>query len=217
MPARDGFGLRVLAESEGAFALAALLGELAKPAFADEAAPFFDMLESVDLVAPPMTAAEYHALAFYLNAGWGARHPDRRIRLHLPTAEDERRLAVPPYGLSYFELVRRAFHRRSRVREEEALARAERAERGRSDPARDFRGAVEPIEAGPSGIATRWDEWGQAPRTTLVPIGWAGKGRPEGQGPITQLDLLYRSDVAGRLGAVLGAARARVRELEVSS
>ena len=42
--------------------------------------------------------------------GWGKRHPDRRIRLHLPTAADERRLAVPPYGLSYFELVRRACH-----------------------------------------------------------------------------------------------------------
>ena len=174
------------------------------------------MLESVDLVAPPMTAAEHGALALYLNAGWGKRHPDRRIRLHLPTAADERRLAVPPYGLSYFELVRRAFQRRSRVREEEALARAERADRGASDPRRDFRGAVDPIEAGPSGIATKWDAWAEAPRTTLVPIGWPEKGAPDGQGPMTQLDLLYRSDVAGRLLAALAGAAARDRALEPS-
>ena len=36
--ARGGFGLRIVAESEGAFALAALLGVLARPAFAAEAA-----------------------------------------------------------------------------------------------------------------------------------------------------------------------------------
>jgi len=214
--ARGDFRLRIVAESEGAFALAALLGALARPGCDRESRPFFDMLESVDLVAPPMTAAEYGALALYLNAGWGKRHPARRIRLHLPTAEDERRLAVPPYGLSYFELVRRAFQRRSRVREEEALARAERAERGASDPARDFRGGVEPIEAGPSGIATRWDAWAEAPRTELVPIGWPDKGGPDRQGPITQLDLLYRSDVAARLQAALARIPARVRELEPS-
>ena len=214
--ARGGFRLRIVAESEGAFALAALLGVLARPGCDREARAFFDMLESVDLVAPPMTAAEHGALALYLNAGWGKRHPDRRIRLHLPTAADERRLAVPPYGLSYFELVRRAFQRRSRVREEEALARAERADRGASDPRRDFRGAVDPIEAGPSGIATKWDAWAEAPRTTLVPIGWPEKGAPGGQGPMSQLDLLYRSDVAGRLLAALAGAAARDRALEPS-
>jgi hypothetical protein len=210
----DGFGLRIVAESEGAFALAALLGALGRPDFTAEAAGFFDMLESVDLVAPPMTDVEYSGLALYLNAGWGPRHPDRRIRLHLPTAEDERRLAVPPYGLSYFELVRRAFHRRSRVRDEEALARAERAKRRAADPQHDFRGFVEPIAAGPSGIATKWDACAAAPRTTLAPIGWPENRRPDGQAPITQLDLLYRSDVAGRLRAALADARTRTRTRE---
>ena len=101
------------------------------------------------------------------------------------------------------------------MREEEALARAERADRGASDPRRDFRGAVDPIEAGPSGIATKWDAWAEAPRTTLVPIGWPEKGAP-GQGPMSQLDLLYRSDVAGRLLAALAGAAARDRALEPS-
>ena len=86
--------------------------------FAAEAGPFFEMLQSVDLVAPPLTAAEYAALAMYLNAGWGPARPDRRIRLHLPKARDEKRLAVPPYSRSYFELVRRAFQRRG---EDDAL------------------------------------------------------------------------------------------------
>lgn len=214
--ARGGFGVRIVAESEGAFALAALLGQLTRPETGPEGARFFDMLESVDLVAPPMTESEFHALAFYLNAGWGARHPDRRVRLHVPTAADERRLAVPPYGLSYFELVRRAFHRRSRVRDEEALARDVRAARGEADRARDFRGGVEPIDTGPRGIATRWDGFADAPRAELVPIEWADGQRPDEPGPITQLELVYRSDAAGRLRAILAPARARHRELETT-
>ena len=107
--------------------LAALLRAMQTEPFAAEAGPFFEMLQSVDLVAPPLSAAEYAALAMYLNAGWGPAHPERRIRLHLPKVPDEKRLAVPPYSRSYFELVRRAFHRRG----EDDGARGERR-RGRS-------------------------------------------------------------------------------------
>jgi len=214
--ARGGFRLRIVTESEGAIALAALLDALARPDFAAEAEPFFDMLESVDVIAPPMSPSDYAALAGRLDDGWSDRHPDRGIRLHLPVADDERRLAVPPYGLSYFELVLRAFRRRSLVRDEEEVARQKRADRGVADPKRDFRGFVEPIEAGPSGIATKWDPWATAPRTTPVPIAWGEKGKPDGQGPVTQLDLIYRSDVAGRLRAALAGERARTRELAMS-
>ena len=183
--ARPGFGLRIVAESEGAFALAALLRSMQTEAFAAEAGPFFEMLQSVDLVAPPLSAAEYAALAMYLNAGWGPGRPDRRIRLHLPTARDEKRLAVPPYSGSYFDLVLRAFQRRG------------------EDDATVDRGPIVPNRP-KSPIATRWDAWGGAPRTELVPIGWPGGAAPNPQGQISQLQLIYRSDVGGRLRAVLG-------------
>ncbi len=183
---RPGFGLRIVAESEGAFAAAALLRAMQTEAFAAEAGPFFEMLHSVDLVAPPLSAAEYAALAMYLNAGWGTTHPERRIRLHLPSERDEGRLAVPPYSRSYFDLVRRAFHRRD---EDAALA-------GESAP-----------EAAPSrrkaAISTGWDPWMSAPRTDLVPIEWPDKAAPGAQGAISQLQLVYRSDVGGRLKSVL--------------
>jgi hypothetical protein len=143
------------------------------------------MLQSVDLIAPPLSAAEYAGLAMYLNAGWGPEHPDRRIRVHLPKVQDEKRLAVPPYSLSYFELVRRAFHRRG---EDEAL------EDGTAAPKRSRRTAR---------IADRWDPWKSAPRTELVPIEWPNGRPPVAQGPINQLQLLYRSDVGGRLKTVL--------------
>ena len=58
---RPGFGLRIVAESEGAIALAALLRAMRTRRFAAEAGPFFEMLESVDLVAPPLDAAEFPA------------------------------------------------------------------------------------------------------------------------------------------------------------
>ena len=137
------------------------------------------------------------ALAFYLNAGWGARRPDRRIRVHLPTARGR----APARGAALRPLLLRAGPPRlppplARPRAG-GLARAARAARGASDPRQDFRGSVEPIEAGASGIATKWDAWAEAPRTTLVPIAWPDKGKPDGQGPITQLELLYRSDVGG--------------------
>jgi hypothetical protein len=183
--ARPGFGVRIVAESEGAIAVAALLRAMQTEAFAAEARPFFEMLQSVDLIAPPLSAAEYAGLAMYLNAGWGPEHPDRRIRVHLPKVQDEKRLAVPPYSLSYFELVRRAFHRRG---EDEALEDATAA------PKRSRRTAR---------IADRWDPWKSAPRTELVPIEWPNGTPPVAQGPINQLQLLYRSDVGGRLKTVL--------------
>ncbi len=181
---RPGFGLRIVAESEGAFAVAALLRAMRTDAFAAEASPFFEMLESVDLIAPPLGDAEYAALAVYLNAGWGPARPDRRIRVHLPSARDEKRLAVPPYGLSYFELVRRTFNRR-----------------GEETPPREPAGPVA-RRPGP-GIAADWNAWRSTPRTELLPIEWPKGASPSGQGPINQLQLIYRSDVGGRLKAIL--------------
>jgi hypothetical protein len=188
--ARRGFGLRIVAESEGAFALAELLRAMQTPAFAAEAGPFFEMLESVDLVAPPLTLPEYSALAYYLNLGWGPARPERSIRLHLPTARDEKRLAVAPYGLSYFELVRRAFQCRESVTEEE-----NRQAEVHCPPRRR------------SGIADKWDGWGDAPRTRLVPIDWPDVAPPPSQGPLDQIQLVYRSDVAGRLRTIVRRRR----------
>jgi hypothetical protein len=155
-------------------------------AFAAEAEPFFTMLHSVDLVAPPLTLPEYAALAVYLNAGWGPARPERRIRLHLPSARDEKRLAVPPYGRSYFELVRRAFQRRG--------------EGAGADPAE---GAITCRSRSRAALAEKWDPWRAAPRTELVPIGWSRLRPPAGQGPLTQIDLVHRSDVGDRLRAIL--------------
>jgi hypothetical protein len=189
--ARPGFGLRIVAESEGAFALAELLRALQTPAFAAEAGPFFDMLESVDLVAPPLTLSEHAALAWYLNLGWGPGRPGRGVQVHLPTARDEKRLAVPPYGLSYFELVRRAFQPLgSATAEENAMAEI-------TCPPRR-----------PSAIADKWKGWGAAPRTRLVRIEWPDGAPPAAQGPLTQTQLIYRSDVAGRLRTILRRRRA---------
>jgi hypothetical protein len=186
--ARPGFGLRIVAESEGAIALAALLRAMQTEAFAAEAEAFFAMLHSVDLIAPPLTFAEYAALAVYLNAGWGPSRTDRRIWLHLPTARDEKRLAVPPYGRSYFELVRRAFQRRG----EDSCADAD-----------GDGGAIASRSRSRLALADKWEPWRAAPRTELVPIGWSKLRPPAGQGPLTQVDLVHRSGVGERLRAIL--------------
>ena len=54
-----------------------------------------------------------------------------------------------------------------------------------------------------AGVGPGWDAWARAPRAELVPIGWTRGAAPVGQGPITQPELVYRSDVGGRLRAVL--------------
>ena len=106
-------------------------------------------------------------------------------------SRDEKRLAVPPYGLSYFELVRRAFQPLgSATAEENAMAEI-------TCPPRR-----------PSAIADKWKGWGAAPRTRLVPIEWPDGAPPPAQGPLTQIQLIYRSDVAGRLRTILRRRRA---------
>jgi hypothetical protein len=188
---RPGLRLRVVAESEGVLALAALTRSMRLPVFAAEADPFFESLDSIDLIAPPLSNRDYLDLAKDLDGGWGAQRPDRGIRVHLPTGRDEKRLAVPPYGESYFELVRRAFQSRADIEREPApIVCASRAR---------------------SALAGKWDPWKQAPRTTLVPIAWPAGREPDAQGPIHQTQLIYRSDVGGRLRAVLGVAEPRRR------
>ena len=182
---REGFGLRIVAESEGAFALAAMLRAMQTEAFAGEAERFFGMLHSVDLIAPPLTFGEYAALAVYLNAGWGETRRDRRIRVHLPAGRDEKRLAVPPYGRSYFEMVRRAFQRR---------------DDGDADIGS---GVVSCRSRSRTAIADKWNAWRTVPRTELVPIGWSQQRPPAAQGTLSQIDLIYRSDVGGRLREIL--------------
>jgi hypothetical protein len=177
---RPGFGLRIVSESEGAIALAALLRAMRTEPFAAEAGAFFEMLESVDLVAPPLEANEFAALTADLDAGWTAARPDRRLFVHLPDARDEKRLAVPPYGLSYFELVRRAFAGRAAGRPPERCPRRPKA-----------------------GVGAGWDAWRGVPRAELVPIDWPPGAAPTRQVPITQIQLVYRSDVRGRLKAIL--------------
>jgi len=180
--ARPDFGIRVLAESEGAYALIALLTQLLDQGRDDERAAIYAMIRSVDLVAPPIGHDRFEDLAALLDAGWGASRPDRRIRVHLPSEADEARLAVPPYGRSYFELVARAF--------------THRADR---DP------PPKPAGKGrPDRVAPAWTAWAGTPRTDLVPIGWPARGAPpSAAGPINQIELIYRSDVEGRLRAIL--------------
>lgn len=205
-----GLAIRVVTESEGAFALAALAFSLHTQGFRGEAQAVFEMLESVDLIAPPMTDDEMAALVHYLNTGWGPDRPHRRIVVHLPGVEDERRLTVPPYGRSYFELVRRAF--------------ATRDDR----PPRQVE--IAPSRRAPTDVAAKWDGWRDMPRVTLEPIeldatrrrqpaaGADGSGdgghsgaRRDRRGVLTQTELLYHSDVAGRLQTVTGRHRPKDR------
>ena len=142
--ARPGFGLRIVAESEGAFALAALLRSMQTEAFAAEAGPFFEMLQSVDLVAPPLSAAEYAALAMYLNAGWGAGAAGPAD----PAAPADRPRREAAGGAALLRLLLRP-----------GAARLPAPRRGR----RHRRPRADRAQPPKSPIATRWDAWGGAP------------------------------------------------------
>lgn len=173
-----GFGLRVFAEGEGAFALAELVEALAGDA--QRARAFYRMLRSVDIVAPPMPSCEFTGLAARIAAGWRAADATGRLRLHLTAAEDEPRLAVPPYGKSYFDLVAAAFLPRR-------LQRAAPA-RGRRPP---------------KGIAPRWSPW-LGPRVVEArAIRWRDWAAPPSTERILQSDLIHGSDVIGRVRAAL--------------
>jgi hypothetical protein len=167
------FGLRVVAEGEGAFAFAALIARLARRP--DGGRAFFRMLRSVDLVAPPLAAADIDALARRLGAGWRASgRPGLRPRLHLPTAADQARLAVPPYGKPYATLVQRAF-----------VARP---------------------GAAPEAEDMSWEAWRGRRRVTALPIRWPAKAQGDPTARIAQRDLVYGSDVIGRVQAALAGA-----------
>jgi hypothetical protein len=179
-----GFRLRIAAESEGVFALIALLRAMKTRAYREQAATVFGMLDSVDLVAPPISLDEFRRLVRDLNRGWGAR-PEPVIRLHLPAARDERRLAVPPYGCSYFELVQRAFQRRS----------------GPAGKPCDFAST----SAAPDDLEPKWSAWKRVSRRVrLEPIRWRDDRPPEAPAQLNQIQLLYRSDVGARLRVSLG-------------
>ena len=156
--ARPGFGLRIVAESEGAFALAALLRSMQTEAFAAEAGPFFEMLQSVDLVAPPLSAAEYAALAMYLNAGWGPGRPDRRSGCTCRPPATRSGWRCRPTSGSYFDLVAARLP---------APRRGRRHRRPRADRAQ------------PPEVADRHPvgRLGRRARTELVPIGWPAAQR----------------------------------------
>jgi hypothetical protein len=177
--AQPGFSLRIFTESEGAIALSRLLSALhaASLGAAGEREAFFEMLESVDIVAPPMTMDQFAALARALDDGWGPGRPDRVVRLHLASASDERRLSVPPYGQSYPELVLRSFQARGR------------------DPGGDRRHLT-------AARATRL----AAPRVEVRTIEWPKEGRPKPRSAINQRQLIYDSDVGARLRAALNLA-----------
>ena len=140
--------------------------------------PFFDMLESVDLVAPPMTAAEYARARLYLNAGWGARAPRPpasgctcrpprtsggwRCR---PTASPTSSWCAAPSSAA------RGCARRRRWPAPSAPTAARPTRRGTS-AAPSIRSRPAPRGSRPSGTP--------GPRRrapTLVPIGWPDEGR----------------------------------------
>lgn len=208
---RPDFRLRIVGEGEGGFAVAALIRALwQNAAFSSEKTPLFDRLDSIDLIAPPLTMSEFHGLAYNANLGWGRDRPDRAIRLHVPVATDEARLRVPPYGRSYFDLVRRAFQSRD---EEAALREAAEREKARRKAARsegarpeDTEPTVQPAPVRRDGISAAWTDWERAPRTALFPIRWPDSTRIDARAasrPLTQIDLIYRSDVGGRLAGIL--------------
>jgi hypothetical protein len=185
-----GLRLRIVAESEGALALAALLAAMRTEAFAAEAPAFFAALDSVDLIAPPLSLGQFNRLAGDLADGWGAGS-GRRLRVHPPSARDAERLPVPPYGRSYFDLVARAFRgERDPLREAAALERDKRKLAGPDpQPSRD--------EVGP-----RWHAWA-GPDVDLVPIAWPERREPAADGRLDQVRLVYQSDVAARLRSIL--------------
>ena len=176
---QPGFRLRIFTESEGAIALSRLVKALLTSSKMewDDGDAFFEMLDSVDIVAPPMTMEQFADLARMLDVGWGPGRPDRNVRLHLASASDERRLAVPPYGQSYPELVLRSFQARGR------------------DPGGDTRNLT----------AARAKKLG-APRVEVQTIGWPKGGRPKPRTSINQRQLIYDSDVGARLRAALNLA-----------
>jgi hypothetical protein len=179
---RPDFRLRIIAESEGVFGLAALVQALGKAPFQAEAPAWFAALDSVDLIAPPLCWSEYRALAAGLDAGWGPGRATQQISVHAPDPRDAGRLRVPPYGGSWFDLIQRGF-----------LGRVPAA------------GAPAPGgEVARARVAPVWLAWQRAPRTRLVPIGWpAGARSTHTTDPITQTQLVYASDVRGRLLGIL--------------
>jgi hypothetical protein len=188
--ARPDFRLRIVAESEGALALAALLAAMRTEAYAAEAGAFFATLDSVDLVAPPLSLDQFSRLAKDLADGWGPGSP-RRLRVHLPSAYDEARLAVPPYGRSYFELVARAFRgERDPLREAAALEKEKGKLAGR-DPQQPR-----------NRVGPKWHDWA-GPNVDLEPIVWPKGHEPAPDGRLDQVRLVYQSDVAARLRSIL--------------
>ena len=200
---RPEFRLRIVTESEGAIALAELLASMRTRGFAAEAASFFSILESVDLIAPPLPLKDFQALVANLTRGWGAARADRRIRVHLPCSRDEKRLAVAPYSLSYFELVARAFRgERDPLREAAALEQDKRKARDAADLDREKRKLRVPArQMRADEVDRKWADW-RRPNVELVPITW-GKREPDPQGSLDQIRLIYRSDVEGRLRKIL--------------
>ena len=182
-----GLGLRIITESEGAIALARLIPALRAGAFGlasaqSEDAPdsesnrFFEMLQSVDIVAPAMTVGEFSQLASDIDRGWGLNRLDRPIRLHMASPSDERRLGVPPYGESYVDLVARSFHTREVAASPRMPDRPLNKARAKTLDAR---------------------------RVAYVPVTWVDGRRPSKKSAIRQKDLLYGSDVAGRIRTAL--------------
>ncbi len=172
--------LRVIVESEGAIALSCLLRALERdslrnPERAGARRGFFAMLESVDVVAPPMSVAEYEEFERLVVEGWrSAERAAPRLRLHLPGEALARRLEVTPYGKSYPDLVVNAFH------------------------ARGANGAA------PSRpVSWSWARRRKDAACDLVAIEWPEGREPAARTPIRQTDLLYRSDVGGRIRAAL--------------
>ncbi len=176
---QPGFRLRIFTESEGAIALSRLVNALMTSSTMewDDGDAFFEMLDSVDIVAPPMTMDQFADLARALDVGWGPERPDRKVRLHLASASDERRLAVPPYGQSYPELVLRSFQARGR------------------DPGGDARNLT----------AARATKLG-ARRVEVHTLDWPKGGRPKPRTSINQRQLIYDTDVGARLRAALKLA-----------
>ena len=214
--ARGGFRLRIVAESEGAFALAALLGVLARPGCDREAQAFFDMLE----VRRSGRAADDRGRARRARA-----LPQRRLGQTASRAPESGCTCRPPRTSGGWRCRPTASPTSSWCAAPSSAARG--CARRRRWPAPSGPTAAPPTRGGTSAapsIRSRPAPRGSRPSGTLGRGAahdpradrLAREGRARRPGADVQLDLLYRSDVAGRLLAALAGAAARDRALEPS-
>ena len=187
----------IVAESEGALALAALLAAMRTEAYAAEAGAFFAMLESVDLwrrrLQPQPVLPARQRPRRRLGRGSGPPAPGAPALASATSSGSRCRPTAAPTSISS---PAPSAATRDPLREAAAL---EKDKRGL--PAR-IAAAARPGRAEVARLGR--------PDVDLVPIDWPKKREPAAAtGRLDQIRLVYQSDVAGRLQGILAAHRRR--------